>query len=243
MLLQKKKKLKNLRKDKGKDERPIRSHVINLLEDEYEISSAAYHGGDLNGVCCRRLLTDGMKIFGDIIFFLMQYDYHYEDHCLDATIGIVCGLHGYLCSVLDNLSSVLWKKYGELNAEDLDDAATLALKNLDYLWTTANLGIMPKFYSLLEHALQQASNIGGFGDMLEDDVEMMHQIAGRFESRASKIKGLEKQALSHAKMEAIMHSKDVQKNIKDSQKTAKHTLTVNKQEERRKRLKSERDEV
>ncbi len=68
--------------------------------------------------------------------------------------------------------------------------------------------------------------------MLEDDVEMMHQISGRFESRASKIKGHEKQALSHPKMEAIMHSKDVQKYIKDSQKTAKCTLAVNKQEER-----------
>jgi hypothetical protein len=145
-------KLKNLRKDKGKDERPIRSHVINLLEDEYEISSAAHHGSDLIGVYCRRLLADGMKIFGDIKEFLMKYDHHYEDHCLDATIGIVCELHVYLCSVLDNLSSVLWKKYGELIAEDID-AATSALKNLDYLWTTANLGKTPKFHSLLEHAL------------------------------------------------------------------------------------------
>ena len=118
-------------KEKGKDERPIRSHEISLLEDKYEISSTAYHEGYLNGVCCQRLLADGMKIFGDIKEFLMQYDHHYEDHCLDATIGIVCELHVYLCSVLDNLSSVLWKKYGELNAEDLDDAATLALKNLD----------------------------------------------------------------------------------------------------------------
>jgi hypothetical protein len=62
---------------------------------------------------------------------LIQYDHHYKDCCPDATITIVCELHGYLCSVHDNLSSVLWKKYGELNAEDLDDAATLALKNLD----------------------------------------------------------------------------------------------------------------
>jgi len=54
-------KVKNLRKKKGKDERPIQSHVINLLEDKYEISSAAYHGGNLNGVCCQ--LADGMKIF------------------------------------------------------------------------------------------------------------------------------------------------------------------------------------
>jgi hypothetical protein len=61
----------------------------------------------------------------------------------------------------------------------------------------------------LEHALKQATVIGGFGDMLEDDVEMMYQIAGRIKNRASKIKGHEKQALPHAKMEAIMHYKDV----------------------------------
>jgi hypothetical protein len=37
---------------------------------------------------------------------LMQYDHHYEYCYLDATITIVCEKHGYLCSVLDNLSSV-----------------------------------------------------------------------------------------------------------------------------------------
>jgi hypothetical protein len=30
--------------------------------------------------------------------------------------------------------------------------------------------------------------LGGFRDMLEDDVEMIHQIAGRFEARSSSIK-------------------------------------------------------
>jgi hypothetical protein len=56
----------------------------------------------------------------------------------------------------------------------------------------------------LEHALKQARDIGGFGDMFEDDVKIMHQIVSRFESRASKIKGHDKQALFHAKMDAIM---------------------------------------
>jgi hypothetical protein len=72
--------------------------------------------------------------------------------------------------------------------------------------------------------LKQAKEIGGFGDMLEHDVEMMHQIAGRFESRASKIKGHEKWAFSHAKMEATMNSKYVQNNIKESQLKSKRPL-------------------
>ena len=102
---------------------------------------------------------------------------------------------------------------------------------------------MPKFHSLLEHAVKQARVIGGYANMIEDDVEMMHQIAGRFKSSASKIKGHEKQALSRIKMEAIMHSKDVQKNIKESQQKAKYALVTNKKEERMKRLKSERDKA
>jgi hypothetical protein len=61
--LQREKKLKKLRNEKGKDDRPI------WLQEKYKISSAAYHGGDLNGFCCRSLLADGMKIFAETRIF------------------------------------------------------------------------------------------------------------------------------------------------------------------------------
>lgn len=71
----------------------------------------------------------------------------------------------------------------------------------------------------------------------------MHQIAGTFESRArSKIKGHERQALYHAKIEAIIHKKDAQNSIKESVPISKHILVVNQNEERPKKLKFERDE-
>jgi hypothetical protein len=128
------------------------------------------------------------------------------ERCPDTTNTNACELHGYLSRVLDNQSFTLRKKYGEIKEEDFDVAES-ALKNLDSLWTTTNLGKMPKFHSMFEHALKQGRVIGGFGDMFKDDVEVMHQIAGRLESRARKIKGHEKQTLSHAKMEAIIHLK------------------------------------
>ncbi len=52
----------------------------------------------------------------------MQYEHHNIDRCPDTTIAVVCELHSYLCDVLDNLSSTLRKKYGEIRAEDFDAA-------------------------------------------------------------------------------------------------------------------------
>jgi hypothetical protein len=76
--------------------------------------------------------------------FLIQYEHHNIDRCPDTMITVVCEMHGYLCSVLDNQSATLRKKYGEIKAEDFDVAES-ALKNLYYLWTTTNLGKTPKY--------------------------------------------------------------------------------------------------
>jgi hypothetical protein len=183
-------------------------------------SSAAYHGGDLNGVCCCRLLLDGKKIYKEIKEYLLGYQHNNPDRCPDGEVMLTCDLHGQICGVLDSLSSILRMKYSKPQQEDYKKAET-ALKNLDYLWSTAKLAKTPKLHSLLDHALKQAKE----------------------KSRASKIKGHEKRAFSHAKMEAIMNSKDVQNNIKESQLKSKRPLRVDKKEEKAKRVKAERDEA
>ena len=50
-----KKKLQSVRAKKKKIDLPIFSQIENILK-EYNISSAAYHGGKLNGVDCRELI-------------------------------------------------------------------------------------------------------------------------------------------------------------------------------------------
>jgi hypothetical protein len=56
------------------------------------------------------------------------------------------------------------------------------LTNLDYLWKVANLSYTPKIHSILVHALDQMKQLQGIGDMLEDDVEHIHQMAARIET-------------------------------------------------------------
>jgi hypothetical protein len=57
-----KKDLKEIRSKKSKADRPTRSEIQNILE-KFDISYAAYHGGDLNGVCARRLMANSSCIF------------------------------------------------------------------------------------------------------------------------------------------------------------------------------------
>jgi hypothetical protein len=105
---------------------------------------------------------------------------------------------------------------------------------------------MPKLHSLLSHALKQMQKFGGIGDILEDDVEKMHQIAGRFEHRTARIKNPNKRALVHAQMEARTHNKHVQHHAAESQKKAKRKFknrNISKSKDHKtKRMKKERDE-
>jgi len=64
-----KKKVRDLGAKKCKLDKPVRAEIQNILA-EFHISSAAYHGGDLNGVCCRRLMANAGSIFTRIEAYL-----------------------------------------------------------------------------------------------------------------------------------------------------------------------------
>jgi hypothetical protein len=62
-----------------------------------------------------------------------------------------------------------------------DDACNTlewSLGNLKQLWNAANLSHTPKVHSPLHHAPKQMQQFKGMGDLLEDDMEKMHQVAG-----------------------------------------------------------------
>jgi hypothetical protein len=87
---------------------------------------------------------------------------------------------------------------------------------------------------------------GGIGDILEDDVEMMHQVAGRFEHRTARLKSSNKRALVHAKMEAVSNNKDViqhvERSCKHSKRQFKNRNTELSKEHKAKQNKIDRDE-
>jgi hypothetical protein len=114
-------------------------------------------------------------------------------------------------------------KHGEPQESDYL-VAEKYLANLHYLWMQANLNVTPKVHGLLNHAVTQMRHFQGIGDTLEDDVERIHQISARIESRVSRMKNKAQQAMVHSKMEAIQNCNLVKDTIEASQLLSKRVF-------------------
>jgi hypothetical protein len=73
-----KKAFKELRKNKTKGDRPARAEVQDILE-KFDISAAAYHGGDLNGVCACRLIQLHFRYIGCNNFKVTNKKWEYNN--------------------------------------------------------------------------------------------------------------------------------------------------------------------
>ncbi len=143
----------------------------NLLS-EYGITPVKYHGGKLDGVDCREVMSHAKILFVEIEALLL--DVLHTDQCSDAHIKHVCGIHRDIFVTLDTISSKIRMKHGD---PTLDDFATFerSLVNLDCLWEQAGMNHTPKIHGVLSHAVEQMKRLGGIGDLLEDDFEHLHQ--------------------------------------------------------------------
>jgi hypothetical protein len=119
-----------------------------------------------------------------------------------------------------------------------------SLNNLQQLWNAAGLSYTPGFHALLSHAPQQMRKFKGFGDLLEDDVEKIHQIAGNYEAWSSRLKSASGRAVAQAKMEAMSHNNSVQKlyNFQSSSVKEKWIRMMIRMMIKKMALKTERDQ-
>jgi len=157
-----------------------------------------------------------------------------------------CEVHNDLFATLDLISSKIRLKHKEPTQQDYD-VLERSLHNLDYLWKVAILSYTPKIHSILAHALEQMKRLEGIGDMLEDDVEHIHQMAARIETRTSRMNNKALQPFIHSKVEAIQNSHAIKEKITESQRNAKRAFKKRNPDavalEKNAKLKTERDKM
>jgi hypothetical protein len=238
-----KKDFQKIAKEKKKIDLPVSADIENIL-NRYNITAAAYHGGKLNGVDCRELLRLSKEIFP--LFEAQLLAVSHPERCSSNLIIDVCNVHSDICVTLDTIASKIHMKHQEPQQEDYC-ILEKALTNLDYLWKTANLSYTPKIHSVLVHAMEQMKRCQGIGDMLEDDVEHVHQMAARIEARTSRMTNKAQQPLIHSKIEAVQNSQQIKGKIEMSQQNAKRIFKKRNPEAdsfiKNAKLKSERDQI
>ncbi len=121
-----------------------------------------------------------MSFDGPLRGYLFKHStlsYEHDGRCSDEYIQHFCDLNRSIFATLDVIAAKLRIKSGCTHE---DECMTLewSLKNLQQLWNDANLSHTPKLHALLPHAPKQMRKFKGIGDLLEEDVEKMHQIAG-----------------------------------------------------------------
>jgi len=243
VLAQKKKDFQELVKKKKKIDLPVTADLENILNG-YNITAAAYHGGKLNGVDCRELIRLTKEILP--LFQAQLLNVSHPERCSSDTIVQTCEVHNDLFATLDLISSKIRLKHKEPTQQDYD-VLERSLHNLDYLWKVANLSYTPKIHSILAHALEQMKRLEGIGDMLEDDVEHIHQMAARIETRTSRMNNKALQPFIHSKVEAIQNSHAIKEKITESQRNAKRAFKKRNPDavalEKNAKLKTERDKM
>jgi hypothetical protein len=167
-----------------------------------------------------------------------------EHRCEDEKIIFECRLHCDICLTLDTICSKLRMKHGEPQTQDYITLQQ-AVHNLNYLWSKANLSYTPKIHAYLKHAIHQMKRFDGIGDMLEDDVEHIHQKAAKIETQIGRMKNKEHQAFVHSRLEAMQNSREIKEAMESSIARSKRNFKKRNLEhssvERKAKAKIERD--
>jgi hypothetical protein len=216
----------------------IENRILALL---FGISGAAYHGGKLNGVHARKFMAEADRIFAEIQAFFLSY---VDRTASDEDVKEFCSSYRRLLNLLDGVFSKLRTPHGKVQDSDYVFLEN-SLAEVDKLWKVLNLPQTPKYHALMSHALIQFKTIGGFGDMLEDELEKSHQEALRFRSRVSRLRSMAARANAFSASEKVRNNPEVQQAIIDANdQTARKRKAgeVTLQEKRQHEKKTERTE-
>jgi hypothetical protein len=139
----------------------------------------------LNGVDCPALMSKAKSIIPEIGAVLHAIEHPHR--CSSQTIEQRCKIYRDTLVTLNFIASTIRIKQGQLKDADLHELRR-SIASLDYLWTIAGLSFTPKIHGVLAHASDQVELIEGIGDLLEDDLEHLHQMSQKISYRTGRIK-------------------------------------------------------
>jgi hypothetical protein len=173
--------------------KPVKAQIERALRT-YGIDYAAYHGGDLVGNDCRKLMEFADDICKDLENILLaRADEMGMKLEMKAAIVDRCNALCYTLVCFDSIFSLMFKPNEKVEMEvDLPNLRLLLRKalvgwqSLKKVNKEGYKNIPPKVHALVQHLETQFEEYGGIGDFDEQFVERSHQSGKRdmFRSRA-----------------------------------------------------------
>jgi hypothetical protein len=241
-----------VRKLRGRREKPLWQGIEENVLSKWYVAISSYHGGDMQGPSARRMLINGDKIFEAIAEYIKEditpqqpSDEQIESVQLIAEnqeIEYVCEGLGVVAVLLDSVFSLLSTPRGKVT-DAIVSKLESQLDKLHVHWCRLGLSMTLNVHTLLNHAVSQLVQTGGFNDMGEDIIERSHQDRIRKEARLIQLRNKEMKMASQAKFQGLKLVKEIQdiQAAVASRRKRKRTSVVWLKEERGINKKEERD--
>ena len=129
----------------------IENLLLGFLESR-NIKKQHFHGGSMNGVCCRRLLDNVDGIFEDIVVSMVKDKVYKDDKKNEQDLEKLTGFVSMFKALFECMDLVLSKlRILDPSDEEIKEIEQ-AIRALEGLWLDLDLNITPKMH-ILKHVI------------------------------------------------------------------------------------------
>ena len=215
------------------DEDGLDTIIEGILNDTAKIYPQAFHGGEMNGVCCLRFLNNVEEIMAKVSEvsherLKTRRRSKKEDKmvCTTDTLTKILADYTNLFRVMDLSFSLL-----RIPAPTKDEIkeARKAVFVLEHMWNKVEINITPKAHVMFTHAVEQFEMFGGIADKVEDFIEKAHQLGKKLEYLTSRLPTncYRRKQLIHINRMWLQQNPEVQEQSKQVLTSSKCKLTKN----------------
>jgi hypothetical protein len=203
---------------------PVRDTFEEFVK-RFHITFADFHGREMQGPACRRLLEHRDEIITDFKEYILLLPNDQKREKDDDATEEMFELHRQLLGHIDACISFLRTKRFRLPIDSPQVAiAEKHEKRLHNLWTYLKLSETPKEHINHAHAIPMWLKHHGYGDLGEDLGELAHQVETRNERRVQGIVNFNMKELSKAKYESMVKRPTVKVKVEQLLKQRKRTF-------------------
>ena len=181
---------------------PTRIRIEDEVLHEFSIEREKYHGGELVGGSCTKLMRNADAVF-DAIRTLLKAIPPLQRQANDNDIDDLCFTLARLLKHLDASFSIAYKGAKTVTQEDKIKFKA-HVKKIDKLWKACDLGYPVKLHVLVAHMPDYLGN----GERTEEFMEQQHQLSAVFESRGRCHGDIKKRKLQ-ADLEALRNDDEI----------------------------------
>ena len=214
------KKLEENTKNYGKVSQDLWMTIQRKLHKDYNVHISSYHGGDMEGNECRRLLRNAEIIMEDIKSILVAHlgqlpDDEKERRADQAEVELFCAGFTRLFQYMDLISHYCYQPYGSMSDADVENsekAITLASE----LWLLLMPTIPMKIHAW-QHLKEDLRQYKGMKSHNEQQIERTHQDGKKHDRRLWCFRDFEKKTNNILRHAATVDTAEVQAKLKETE--------------------------